>query len=179
MDCTKLADYIITWDNFLDDNSCDMLVKAFNEREVEHHDTPLYKFQQLNLMQSDMSGIGRQVATALVPKFEEYFERVGASEFIGVQGFEDVRIKKYIRGTGAQFKTHIDVADATSMKRYCIAIIYLNDNDGLTTFPTLGVEMKPKKGSLIMFPPTWQYPHAGNVPTDNDKYIMMTSLTYV
>jgi len=176
----QLKDFIITWDNVLDDQSCDMLVRAFNERSTitEKHDTELYKFEQLNLMQSDMSGIGRQIATALVPYYEEYFERVGASEFIGIQGFEDLRIKKYVVGTGAQFKTHIDVADASSMKRYCIAILYLNDNDGVTEFPTLGVKTTPKKGSLIMFPPTWQYPHAGRLPSDNDKYILMTSLTY-
>jgi len=176
----QLKDFIITWDNVLDDQSCDMLVRAFNERSTitEKHDTELYKFEQLNLMQSDMSGIGRQIATALVPYYEEYFERVGASEFIGIQGFEDLRIKKYVVGTGAQFKTHIDVADASSMKRYCIAILYLNDNDGVTEFPTLAVKTTPKKGSLIMFPPTWQYPHAGRLPSDNDKYILMTSLTY-
>jgi len=176
----QLKDFIITWDNVLDDQSCDMLVRAFNERSTitEKHDTELYKFEQLNLMQSDMSGIGRQIAAALVPYYEEYFERVGASEFISIQGFEDLRIKKYVVGTGAQFKTHIDVADASSMKRYCIAILYLNDNDGVTEFPTLGVKTTPKKGSLIMFPPTWQYPHAGRLPSDNDKYILMTSLTY-
>jgi len=176
----QLKDFIIMWDNVLDDQSCDMLVRAFNERSTitEKHDTELYKFEQLNLMQSDMSGIGRQIATALVPYYEEYFERVGASEFIGIQGFEDLRIKKCVVGTGAQFKTHIDVADASSMKRYCIAILYLNDNDGVTEFPTLGVKTTPKKGSLIMFPPTWQYPHAGRLPSDNDKYILMTSLTY-
>lgn len=177
----ELKDFIITYDDFLDEKSCDMLIDIFNKTEEgrEHHDTELYKFEQLNLNECGMSPMAKDIAKGLIPLFEDYFKQTGVSDYIGIQGFESVRIKKYLKGTGAQFKTHIDVADAYSSKRYCVAIIYLNDNNGVTEFPLLGYSYKPKKGSVIMFPPTWQYPHSGNVPTDDDKYIMMTCLTFV
>ena len=176
-----LKDFIISYDDVLDNASCDMLIKTFKAaKNIERHDTERYKFDQLNMNSSPtLSKIARQFAAGLVPYFEEYFRTVGVEEYIGIQGFEEVRIKYYKKGSGAEFKTHVDAADANSSKRYVVAIAYLNDNNGVTEFPTLGMSYKPKKGSVIMFPPTWQYPHSGNIPTDNDKYIMMTSLNFI
>jgi hypothetical protein len=174
-----LKDYIKTYDDFLDGNSCNQLIEAFNKNSnIEKHDTELYKFEQLNLNASGLGQVAQQICSGLSTVFTNYFEEVGVSDYIGVQGFEELRIKKYYKNLDYQFKSHIDVADANSMKRYLIAIIYLNDNDGATEFPQLKITNKPKKGSVIVFPPTWQYPHAGRIPTDTDKYIMMTSLHY-
>mgnify|MGYP003346154397 CR=1 FL=1 len=41
-----------------------------------------------------------------------------------------------------------------------------------------GVGVKPEAGKVVIFPPTWMYPHNGKMPMDNDKYIMMTCLHY-
>ena len=51
-------------------------------------------------------------------------------------------------------------------------IFYLNDVEegGETTFPEFKV--KPKKGSLLLFPATWNYVHSANIPKSNDKYII-------
>ena len=64
------------------------------------------------------------------------------------------------------------------LKRHNITynILYLNDNDGCTEFPNLGIKVNPKAGRLLIFPPLWMYPHQGLPPTNNDKYIMMTYL---
>lgn len=174
-----LKDYVKTYDQFLDEASCDALIGQFeNNKNIEYHDTDLYKFEQLNLNTSGLGGVAEQICSGLSGIFSQYFEDVGVSDYIGIQGFEQLRIKKYYKNSDYQFKTHIDVADANSMKRYLIAIIYLNDNNGATEFPQLGISNTPQKGNVIVFPPTWQYPHAGLIPTDTDKYIMMTSLHY-
>ena len=51
-------------------------------------------------------------------------------------------------------------------------IFYLNDVEegGETTFPEFKV--KPKKGSVLFFPATWNYVHSANIPKSNDKYII-------
>lgn len=51
-------------------------------------------------------------------------------------------------------------------------IFYLNDVEegGETTFPEF--QVKPKKGSLLLFPATWNYLHSGNIPKSGDKYII-------
>ena len=51
-------------------------------------------------------------------------------------------------------------------------IFYLNDVEegGETTFPEF--QVKPKKGSLLLFPATWNYIHSANIPKSSDKYII-------
>lgn len=177
----KLTDFIQTFDGVVKPDTCKMIINEFEKHKhlAEKHDTDLYKFDQLNLNKTEgLSQLAPIVAWQLSSIYEDYFKSLGLREYVEIESFEDIRIKKYKKDTDAQFKTHVDVMDKASASRFCIAIIYLNDNDGLTTFPTLGVGVKPKAGRVVVFPPTWMYPHNGKTPTDNDKYIMMTSLHY-
>jgi hypothetical protein len=55
---------------------------------------------------------------------------------------------------------------------------YLNDVEtgGETVFKDLIIQ--PKKGTLLIFPPLWMFPHKGNAPIGESKYIMSTYLHY-
>ena len=176
----QLQDFIISYDSFLSAESCDSLVAAFEQRidYVKRYESNEYKFDQLFLGDCDLASTQSELAQYMIPYFQDYFKRVNLDQYIGVQSFENFRIKKYYKNTDYEFKPHIDVSDLASSKRYLVAILYLNDNNGSTTFPQLGFESKPERGKLILFPPMWQYLHAGVNPTDNDKYIMMTYLNY-
>ena len=57
---------------------------------------------------------------------------------------------------------------------------YLNtvEEGGETSFPNLEMKIKPKQGSVLCFPPLWMYPHLGEQPISNDKYIIGTYLHY-
>ena len=95
--------------------------------------------------------------------------------------FEELRIKKYEPGTNDQFDLHTDVQDHQSAKRYLAFLIYLNDDfkGGETTFPYNKLTIKPETGKVLVFPPTWQYPHKGMlVKSGSPKYIMSTYLHY-
>tara|TARA_A100001388_G_scaffold27642_1_gene17837 strand:+ start:505 stop:1056 length:552 start_codon:yes stop_codon:yes gene_type:complete len=95
--------------------------------------------------------------------------------------FEELRIKKYEPGTDDQFLIHTDVQDHESAKRYLAFLIYLNDDfkGGETTFPYNKLTIKPETGKVLVFPPTWQYPHNGlPVKSGSPKYIMSTYLHY-
>ena len=84
-------------------------------------------------------------------------------------------------GTDDQFLIHTDVQDHQSAKRYLAFLIYLNDDfkGGETTFPYNKLTIKPETGKVLVFPPTWQYPHSGlPVKSGNPKYIMSTYLHY-
>ena len=39
--------------------------------------------------------------------------------------------------------------------------------------------VKPKRGRMLMFPPTWQYYHAGLKPISGMKYLLHSYLHYV
>lgn len=180
MNNTKLSDYIRVYDNVVKQEHCRLIIESFEaEKNKEAHDNDLYKFHQLNLTRTPgLENLAQAVAGSLIPVYEDYFNALGMRQFVTIDTFEDIRIKKYERGSSDIFKTHTDVSDYASAARFAIAIIYLNDNDGHTTFPKLGIGVPPKTGRVVVFPPFWMFPHAGETPRDNDKYIMMTCLHY-
>lgn len=160
---------------------CKDIIDLFNinSQYVDEYDTDVYKFHQLNLNKNrHLLDHASHFASSLVPYYEKYFKGLGLREYVDINAFEEVRIKKYIKGSTDEFKTHVDITDKESAVRSCIAIMYLNDNDGFTTFPKLNIKVKPKAGRLIIFPPTWMFPHNGLTPTNDDKYIIITSLHY-
>ena len=65
-----------------------------------------------------------------------------------------------------------------SCSRFLSFLWYLNDVDdgGYTIFN--GMKIDPKKGRLVMFPPMWMFPHMGEEPISNTKYIMSSYLRY-
>ena len=65
-------------------------------------------------------------------------------------------------------KEHVDVT---------LFLVYLNDNDGLTYFPEQDLTIEPRCGRILVFPPTWEYPHQGLAPTTT-KYILSTYIHY-
>ena len=65
-------------------------------------------------------------------------------------------------------------------KRVLAWMVYLNDVEegGETSFPKLNFDISPTCGTILLFPPTWQYRHAGKAPVSNTKYIVGTYLHY-
>ena len=51
---------------------------------------------------------------------------------------------------------------------------YLNDVEegGETEFWYQKVKIKPKKGTVVMFPTSFTHKHKGHIPISNDKYIV-------
>lgn len=176
-----LKNLIKVYNNVISNQNCKHIIECFEERsdEVKFYDTPAYKFKQLDLNQTDLLPLAQMFAQQCSYYIEDYFKSLGVNEYIKIQSFEDVRIKKYEKNSDYQFKTHIDVADRESSIRYLVFILYLNDNNGYTSFPNLDYKFKPKRGSLVVFPPYWMFPHTGEIPTDYDKYIMMSSLHHL
>ena len=97
------------------------------------------------------------------------------------QAFEQFRIKRYRPGTGEEFKQHVDISNLELSGRMLVVFWYLNDvlEGGETEFTSLGLKIAPRKGRLLMFPPTFMYPHAGRPPVSNAKYIVGSYARYV
>ena len=91
---------------------------------------------------------------------------------------EEFRVKRYIPGGEERFDEHVDVATYDTARRCLSFLFYLNNNNGKTVFTRHGLNISPMCGRVVVFPPTWEYPHAGLAPSDNTKYIMSTYLHY-
>ena len=129
----------------------------------------------------------------LIPKWQGAIERykedvkVHHNQWPKTFGWEELRIKKFrvdsTKGHGLEL--HTDIYSYAHAKRFLCMMIYLNDDfqDGETCFPLFEAKVKPKLGTLLIFPPSWNYLHQGNPPKPPSrreaKYFIMTHLVYV
>lgn len=172
-----LSDYIMLFDNVMPVEICNEIIQMYDKAPQANktkYDNEIYVFERLEMDYNFCQGY----ANKIIPYFEHYLEKVGMKEFLGIQAFEGVRINKYHKNSNERFETHIDSINQQTAKRYLYSLLYLNDNNGNTEFPTLDISVKPKVGSMLMFPPLWLYPHRALNPTDDDKYVLMTNLQF-
>ena len=84
-------------------------------------------------------------------------------------------MQKYNKNEG-KFVYHDDFSILNDLKihRVITYLWYLNnvDEGGTTEFLGGKLHIKPEKGKLVLFPASWCFPHRGNVPISNDKYII-------
>jgi len=91
--------------------------------------------------------------------------------FEHVEGYNILRYQ-----TGQEYKAHYDggIREARSIS----PILYLNDDyeGGEIEFVNFGVKIKPKAGSLYIFPATFPYAHIAHPVTEGTKYAIVTWL---
>lgn len=172
--------FIKHYEGILSNAACDWLISSLEEddRLVLRRNGP-QNFDELNLNQTHPEVINAFVQPLLgalelyrkdFPLETSYFPDLALEEF---------RVKRYTGGTGQQFADHVDVGSLSSCKRYLAFLFYLNDNfTGGETHFFPDTIIKPKKGSVVVFPPTWMYPHAGLPVETGNKYIMSSYLNY-
>ncbi len=82
-------------------------------------------------------------------------------------------IQKYKRNIG-KYIYHEDGSIENKQYRIITYLWYLNDIDegGETEFFGGSFKVKPEIGKIIFFPAFWCFPHRGNIPISNDKYII-------
>lgn len=91
---------------------------------------------------------------------------------------EGIRIKCYRPGQH-EFKMHVDQGTRESASRFIAVLMYLNDNEAGTEFPLENYTVEARTGRIVIFCPSWQYPHRGLMPPTTTKYIMSTYLHYI
>ena len=182
----ELNDFIHIYENALEPNICDFLISLFDQTSDRHErieNSGKPNFTQFNLTEnkeisSEVNQIHNHVIKNVFTYRDKYYEFVDTRVFPKDHAFEQFRIKKYNPGGEDRFDTHVDVLDYSSARRFLSFMWYLNDVEtgGETVFKDLTIQ--PKKGTLLIFPPLWLFPHKGNPPISESKYIMSTYLHY-
>lgn len=181
-----LLDFIHVYEDVLEPNICQFLINFFEENPDKHErydNEGKPNFTQVNLTEScQMSDELNSVHNHLIRKTIEYrdiyYQFIDGRVFPSEHAFEQFRIKKYNADGVDQFDTHVDVINHETSRRYLSFTWYLNtvDQGGNTIFKDLMIS--PKVGSLVVFPPMWMFPHKGEFPISNPKYILTTYLHY-
>ena len=90
---------------------------------------------------------------------------------------EHYSMLKYEGSTGDHYDAHYDGGPGNN--RWISAIIYLNDDyeGGEIEYVDFGVKIKPKKGSLVIFPSNYAYRHIAHPVTSGTKYAIVTFIS--
>lgn len=184
----NLQDYCMVFDNVIPKEECDIIIKLF-ERSSDHHERydndSRPNFTQLNITKNkDVNGLD-SVHNYLLSASQKVIKQYSRHTFLLCwperYAFEEFRMKRYHNDGNDQFSDHIDAADIDTSKRFLAFFWYLNDVEegGETEFLNFDLSVKPKAGRLLVFPPLWLYPHRGNAPISNSKYIIGSYLHFV
>ena len=179
----KLSDFVKQY-NVVSPEACKALIDVFEESKhlrVRRNDD-VKNFSELNINQHYPELINLLVSYTMSTAARYIDELPNYEGFFDLKALEEFRIKRYtsdIYLTGRQqFRTHVDIGDPVSCKRQLAFLFYLNDDfEGGETEFDHGL-ITPREGDILVFPPTWQYPHAGLPVNDGTKYIMSTYLHY-
>ncbi len=203
-----LDHYCRVYDGFLEASICDEYIEKFEETitvDAERHrelsicyredgsmicgqcdcmrtnpmEYPRFHDLNIRLMDKWMEGVERYKEDCGINQFEYQWPKQ--------YGWEELRIKKFRVDSekGHGLELHSDVYSYAHAKRFLCLMVYLNDDftDGETFFPLMDARVKPQKGRLFVFPPSWNYLHKGIPPQPPSKtgakYFIMTHLVYV
>lgn len=183
----------MSFDDVLDEEFCDKLIDQFdNSSDSQHMRLSEYswsqdyrRFTELNISKEYDFKWAHEEFYAKTKQLSDYYkQKCQAHFFPSSYGYEDARMKKYLNNNRDQFGWHVDVGDYASARRFLVIFFYLNDVEvgGETVFNIEDdsfVQVTPKRGRIVMFPPTWMFPHIGTKPVSGSKYIVSTYLHYL
>ena len=147
-------------------------------------------FNQINIFNHDeWKGIREQLIEAMLYYVNIYKEECNILEMMWPEkfGYEAIRIKRYLANDYDRFDEHVD-STAGCQKRFLNFLMYLNDVEegGETEFPQImkpgtymPLSVKPKAGTMVIFPPMWCWLHAGRKPISGPKYFAHSYLHYL
>lgn len=183
----EYKNFIHVYENSLPRDICTKLIEIFEEHKNKHerydqNRTP--NFTQFNFtkninISSEIQTIHQVLISKTLQYKTKYYKWFGEKFFPNNNVFEQFRIKKYNNDGNDAFDLHVDVLNMETSKRFLSFFWYLNDVDegGETAFGDFLI--KPTAGKLVIFPPLWMFPHQGNPPISNEKYLLSTYLHYI
>lgn len=186
---TELKDYIKVYDNVLSESICDSILTEFHSSEttyIDREQRPTFTDLNISILYQEDHPRWISSTAKLMEVFNNavsrYMEELDVGpDFPDRYAYEQFRIKHYNNNGHDQFRDHVDVGNHDSAKRFLVLFLYLNDVEegGETVFPRLDFSVKPKCGRILLFPPTWQYRHAGLPPVSEPKSIVGSYLHYL
>jgi len=177
----NVLQFLLKIDNVLTDDVCDELITLFEEskhKERLRSDgypnwTNLYLETYHPEVHTRFKDMYRDIAHKYqewVGEYRNYFNTDAKHSY-----FEETNIKKYVGGSDDVYKTHADGSSFDVCDRFLAFLFYLNDDfEGGETIFYPEYVIKPKKGSVLIFPPYWMFPHEGTPVITGEKYIMST-----
>ncbi len=186
-----MKNYITLYDNTLSSEDCNNLIDKFEENSSLHElesitasDGWHMQFNQIKLANHKVfEEENKKLRALFLEAIGAYKKEHGIKEHQWPTKFnlEPIRMKRYLPDSDERFDEHVEVTNLETARRFLVVLIYLNDDfeGGETDFPQFKVLVKPKQGSMALFPAMWNWLHKGNPVKNKPKYIVGTMMHYV
>lgn len=186
MHSTTTDDFIGIYPYSLTKKQCDFLIRIFHKYESEFgHEGVTQRGEDKNTKNTRDLAINRNhnkylkwiniiLRNKLWNSLNHYTRKYSnlSNLLQSDSGFQMQHYKKNTIG----YIPHSDSSGDFSMSsnRTLVFMWYLNDVDsgGETNFLHFNKYVKPKAGTLVLFPPYWTHQHQAMPPLSNDKYII-------
>ena len=178
----NVQDYIKVYENVVSDKLCDDLVAAkfdyksssFSSHKEVHKNSKDRVIMDDFWIKKDNSFYNplKECFVKAVREYESDFHR-----FI-CKHITDFRINKY--GTGGFMSEHTDNIHHSHGQQWgyphVSALLYLNDDYEGGEFVVADKEIKPNKGSSVVFPSNFMYPHEAKEVTEGTRWSIVAWL---
>ena len=178
---TELANGIFYFESLIPDDICNSLIrdtaeqdwisggKKFGLRDIydyeSEHENKISKIEEFQLI--NLKALNKVLDIYRALDADDKIPEIIDNSFAFVCRFVRYR-------TGGSFSLHFD---SIARKQSITVVSYLNDNyeGGELDYPRHGISVKPKKGSTLIHPASFAYPHSVNKVTEGRKYICLTA----
>jgi len=191
----KLTDYIGIYDSILEPKLCQKLVELFktNSEEVIEQTTGNHSknFLRRKGTEIDLWGcekfnkIYREVVLdGIFYSLELYKRQTGDPYDVIHKNSKECKLERFrLRKSGRNdgfFSEHCDIINSITADRLLVIMFYLNTVDvgGETVFTNIDLPVQPKEGRVLIFNPSFMFPHKANKPVSDHKYTLQTYLHY-
>ena len=163
-ECKSLIDYIDLLEErtiLVDEGEKEKhLIEHYSKNLALNYDLPAWSWISENISSNLKTCIQHYLDTFSVLNRERYF-------------CLDFKVKKIPAGGGFH-NWHYEDCGAEESKRVLVIQIYLNDDfeGGETEYLYFNKRIKPKAGSVAIYPAAFTHTHRGNPPINGTKYII-------
>ena len=189
--------FIETYDNIIPDTLCDWIVSEFNYLQAQS-DNKIYRaqtaygnypnyFEATNFVlrkelfeyMDKVEIIDNAIDECLEHYLDKYSIQPEKKKTCGYfKQLSDWVVQKYsVEHKEGYHSYHTDWEgnNGNIIRRGAALIVYLNDVEegGETEFFFQGVKIKPKKGTVAIFPAYYTHAHKGHIPISNDKFVLL------
>lgn len=180
-----MENYIREYPNAMSDEACNEIIRKFEEiKEVsymngdvaigsEQYGGAVFR-KDFGLFFEQLSpDDAREIQKIVGENFERYKEEFIGLERCGALVSHACKVQKTPPKGGFHNWHHEHGPSFTSYRRVAVWLLYLttHEDSGETEFIQQGLKVKPKKGTLLIWPAGYTHPHRGNPVYDKDKYI--------
>jgi len=175
----NILDFVLKIDNVIPDQVCDEFVQLFEDADekelLDREGFPKWTHLHLSNHYMSLHKKVEIISWKVLIRYKEYLGEYGNYFNSKNFDFEGSIIKRYLSSNGDHYGIHADVSTLSTCKRFITFLYYLNDDfEGGETVFYPDCKVKPKKGSVLVFPSFWCFPHEAHEITEGKKYILST-----